>query len=310
MDCLMYSIPDNDFLALIRRCTSVKQVAEALGYNNCAGQTNILFHQRCKELGIDWRRELRGNNYQKVKRTPDNVFCINSTVDQGTLRRWFLEGEYTPYKCSICGVSSWNGDSLTLRLDHINGHNKDNRVSNLRWLCPNCDSQQSTYCGRNLSYKAPKKHCLMCGAELRGRKPSYCWECYLKIRKTQRKVERPKKEELFEMLKESNFSKVGERFGVTDNAVRKWCKDYGLPTHYSDYHGKKIKREKKDKIVLPCTAVNLQNKVVKKFRSTCEASKWVCEQNLSRSYKSARNHISEVCKGKRETAYGYKWSFL
>lgn len=52
---------------------------------------------------------------------------------------------------------------------------------------------------------------------------------------TRRKVERPTKEELFIELKNSNFLAVGRKYGVSDNAVRKWCKAYGLPTKSSAY---------------------------------------------------------------------------
>lgn len=49
--------------------------------------------------------------------------------------------------CFACGQkSTWNGIKLTLHLDHINGDHRDNRLSNLRILCPNCHSQTDTYC--------------------------------------------------------------------------------------------------------------------------------------------------------------------
>ena len=88
-----------------------------------------------------------------TKRTAENVFMENSTADQKTLRKWYFEGHYTPYKCSICGqLPLWNNKPLTLILDHINGHNKDNRLTNLRWVCPNCNQQLPTTSGKNLTY--------------------------------------------------------------------------------------------------------------------------------------------------------------
>ena len=56
--------------------------------------------------------------------------------------------------CAICRCEPiWNGLPLQLRLDHINGVNDDCREKNLRLLCPNCDSQTDTYCGRNRKLK-------------------------------------------------------------------------------------------------------------------------------------------------------------
>ena len=43
----------------------------------------------------------------------------------------------------------WNGKPLVLILDHINGNAEDNRYENLRFVCPNCNSQLPTFTGRN-----------------------------------------------------------------------------------------------------------------------------------------------------------------
>lgn len=51
--------------------------------------------------------------------------------------------------CEKCGQDEmWNGEKLSLHLDHINGKNRDNRLENLKILCPNCHSQTPTYCRR------------------------------------------------------------------------------------------------------------------------------------------------------------------
>ena len=54
--------------------------------------------------------------------------------------------ELIPYRCSVCGIEPmWQSKPLTLVLDHINGVNNDNRLQNLRFLCPNCNSQTNTF---------------------------------------------------------------------------------------------------------------------------------------------------------------------
>ena len=55
------------------------------------------------------------------------------------------------YSCVLCSNDgTWLGEAITLQLDHINGNNTDNRLENLRILCPNCHSQTSTWGGRNI----------------------------------------------------------------------------------------------------------------------------------------------------------------
>ena len=81
--------------------------------------------------------------------SPDKLFRINCKHTRTVLRRNILRNNLLPYKCAICGISKWNNKTLSLELDHINGMNNDNRLENLRFLCPNCHSQTTTYGSRN-----------------------------------------------------------------------------------------------------------------------------------------------------------------
>lgn len=80
------------------------------------------------------------------KKTED-VLIENSEVRASTAKRHILNNNLLDYVCVECGQNdNWNGKTLTLHLDHINGINSDNRLSNLRFLCPNCHTQTETYC--------------------------------------------------------------------------------------------------------------------------------------------------------------------
>lgn len=165
---------------------------------------------------------------------PKDIFIENSTICQATLRRYYLQGEYTPYECSICGQQPiWQNKELTLILDHINGTNTDDRLENLRWVCPNCNQQLDTTSGKNKN-RYERKYCLDCGIQIRNTSQR-CQTCYDKYRKLKAENSIPiSREELKELIRTKSFTKIGEQFQVTDNAIRKWCDKYNLPRRVSE----------------------------------------------------------------------------
>lgn len=114
-----------------------------------------------------------------------------------------------PYECESCGLKdTWNNKKISLQLEHKNGIPNDNTLENLCFLCPNCHSQTDTYAGKR--FKQPPK--IKKGKQ--GPKP---WL---------RKVERPTKEELDNLIKDYPITKIGKMYNVSDNAIRKWIKYY------------------------------------------------------------------------------------
>ena len=81
---------------------------------------------------------------------PISVVTASPDVQRGHLRKRLLGEGLLIYECAFCRITEWRGLPLSLELDHINGNKRDNRVENLRLLCPNCHSQTETFSGRNV----------------------------------------------------------------------------------------------------------------------------------------------------------------
>ena len=214
---------------IISLSLSYKDVARQLGYNSYSGDLKKLLELRLSNFDTS-----HFHSVIPVERNIENIFIENSTADQKTLRRWYLKENYTDYVCSICGQEPfWQGKSLTLILDHINGKNKDNRIENLRWVCPNCNQQLETTGNKRGIKLIAKKYCVDCGKEI-SRRSTRCEDCANKqkiIPETNMQVTR---EELKQLIRAKPFTAIGKQFGVSDNAVRKWCIKFNLPTKKSD----------------------------------------------------------------------------
>lgn len=112
-------------------------------------------HAYFEKMGIEYAGNSALKNVRVIQ--DENYFIKNSTRSTALIKKRILQYKLLPYKCVQCDIKdSWNGRYIELHLDHINGDNRDNRLINLRFLCPNCHSQTDTYCGKGIN-KGKKK---------------------------------------------------------------------------------------------------------------------------------------------------------
>lgn len=166
------------------------------------------------------------------------ILVEGSTFSRNHLKtRLYREGLKEP-RCELCGQGElWQGRRMGLVLDHINGVGDDHRIENLRIVCPNCDATLDTHCGRKNRIEVAERECLRCGVVFQPRyeRHRYCSrECGTRAPRTNdgvpnpagRRVERPPYDQLLREIAASSWSDVGRSYGVSDNAVRKWVRQY------------------------------------------------------------------------------------
>lgn len=246
MKSLLNSYSKEELTAIVAMSNSWRDLSRNLGYNCNSGDLKNRIQQRVEEFSID-TSHFSTVAKNAIERNEENIFIENSTADQSTLRRWYKNGEYTLYVCSICGQEPiWQGKELTLILDHINGDNKDDRLENLRWVCPNCNIQLPTTNRRKQEPQKKKFYCIDCGKEVTKETTKRCKSCDSLHKVIPLESMPVTREELKELIRTTPFTKIGEKFGVSDNAIRKWCDKFNLPRkvteikQYSDEEWSKI----------------------------------------------------------------------
>lgn len=148
---------------IILKNISMAGVIRDFGLKQTGGSQSYLT-KKAKEWNIDTshfmgQAHLRGKTHTWSPKIPIQNFLIkNSHCHRTNLKNRLIKENILKNECNICGQQpDWKGKSLIMILDHINGVNNDNRKENLRLLCPNCNAQQTTFCGRNLKTISDQK---------------------------------------------------------------------------------------------------------------------------------------------------------
>ena len=154
MENKIYKLSDEQFVELLKKSSTISEVLFKLGYTvkgNSWGYSQV--KRRMDDLNLDYSIFKGKSSVIKITKLnnvrKEDILKENCKHQRTVLRRYVIKNNLIPYKCAICGCTEWQGKTLSLELDHINGINNDNRLENLRFLCPNCHSQTSTYGSRN-----------------------------------------------------------------------------------------------------------------------------------------------------------------
>jgi hypothetical protein len=222
---------------IIKTSFTYKEVFEKLGLNNHGNNYNTI-HKYVDLYGINtshFNSNLeRIKNLIKYNKISLDIILVENSAYRSTshLKKRLYDENIKSRICELCGqTENWNGSHMSLILDHINGIPNDNRIENLRIVCPNCNATLPTHCGKNIKsdklkndktveVKKKKDYFCTCGKKI-SRKATNCIECRSLLN---HKIEHPSHEILLNDVKDLGYSGTGRKYGVSDNAIRKWLK--------------------------------------------------------------------------------------
>ncbi len=150
---IIKNLEPEKFEELFYSSNSYCDIIHKLGLNLCGSQY-LAVKRKIEALGLSPshfdKTKYRKNAHNAVKRPLVDVLTIHSNWKSTYhLKERLIKENILKNECGECKLTTWRNKLISLQLDHINGIRSDNRIENLRLLCPNCHSQCPTYAGKN-----------------------------------------------------------------------------------------------------------------------------------------------------------------
>jgi hypothetical protein len=224
VQCKVLACSDDDFKALVAKHTTRRDIIHELGLATGQGYYNRLINARVQALGLDTSHWV-GSKHPAGKFKRTSTLPIEAITNRADLKRRLIRDGVLENKCSKCGIGpEWQGEPLSLQLDHIDGNRHNNARENLRLLCPNCHSQTPTFGSK----RAKKVYTCDCGTRI-SRRSQKCPACEHHRRKgTDVRAAWPSPDTLLDRLRTMSVDAVGRDLGVSGAAVKKHLTKLGL----------------------------------------------------------------------------------
>lgn len=211
---------EKEFKELVAKSASYIEVINKLGLKpNGTGYGKV--QRMIKKMGINVNHfETSPDNIDKFyqKKYPlDDYFSNKKPIHSAELKKRLIRHGIKKNICEKCGLTHWLGVPMSLELHHINKNKKDNSLENLTILCPNCHWVVHHLDKTKNEAKIDRRN---------------------RIKPELRKIDRPPYKQLLDDIAKAGYSGAGRKYGVSDNAVRKWIKVYEKydPTSNKELH--------------------------------------------------------------------------
>lgn len=126
----VYQVSDEEFKQIVANANSYSDCLRAVGLTTKGGSSTDVLKRRITELNCSVEHFGKKNQSSNAKYTLDEILIENSTyANISRLKIRLINEKKLEYKCALCGnTGEWQGQKLTLQLDHINGKNNDHRI--------------------------------------------------------------------------------------------------------------------------------------------------------------------------------------
>jgi 5-methylcytosine-specific restriction endonuclease McrA len=219
----IYKLTPEEFKKEILECKS-RQEFFYKQKHRASGNSFKILNRRIKEENIDISHFKQPQSFIKPRYSYNEILTKNSIYNNtNNLKQRLVKDGLIKYECAVCKNNGKHfNKTLILQLDHINGIRNDNRLKNLRLLCPNCHSQTSTFSRRTRKKDDPSFICNSCGQSKSSKKSKLCFKCASKIPKVSSKI-KISNDDLQNLLYKKCLNKISKDLNISYTGLKKHC---------------------------------------------------------------------------------------